>query len=165
MTQETQQFKSSYILRILKGDYNPFTPNVLNIDDKHIEYRRRNWYLISVDSENLHFQNVTGITVDKHLFGSTLLIKSTGNDPIKVHGFSKKKANKIKEICSKHISANTQRGTNEAMADTIAKAVGTAQGGGQLSVADELKKLKELVDSGVITQDEFDKQKKKLMRY
>lgn len=161
---EEKQFKSSYFLRLLKGDYNPFTPNVLNIDDNHIEYRRRNWYLISVDTENLHFQNVTGVTVDKHLFGSTLKIKSTGNDPIIVHGFWKKKANEIKDICSKHISANTQRGTTEAMADAISKAVGQANAGSNnVSVADELKKMKELLDSGVLSQEEFDEQKKKLM--
>lgn len=33
----------------------------------------------------------------------------------------------------------------------------------KLSVADELKKLKGLLDSGVITEDEFEKQKKKLL--
>jgi hypothetical protein len=74
-----KKYKSSYFLRLLKGDYNPFTPNVLFIDDNHIEYRRRNWYLISVDTENLHFQNVTGVSVDKHLFDATLKIKSTGD--------------------------------------------------------------------------------------
>ena len=58
MMTDEQKFESSYFLRLLKGDYNPFTPNVLIIDDNSIEYRRRNWYLISVDTENLHFQNV-----------------------------------------------------------------------------------------------------------
>jgi hypothetical protein len=32
-----------------------------------------------------------------------------------------------------------------------------------ISVADELKKLKELLDAGVLTQEEFDAQKKKLL--
>lgn len=72
---DKQKFKSSYFFRILSGDFNPFTPNVIVIDNDHIEYRRRNWYLISVDTENLHFQNVAGISVDKHLFGATLIIK------------------------------------------------------------------------------------------
>lgn len=158
-----QTFKSSYFLRVLKGDFNPFTPNVITIDDNHIEYRRRNWYLISVDTENLHFQNITGISVDKHLFGSTIKIKSTGNDPILVHGFWKKKANTIKQLCSKNISANTQKGTNEAMADAISKAVGNAQANSKSNLASELRELKALVDEGLITQDEFDERKKKLM--
>jgi hypothetical protein len=155
MTEE-QKFKSSYFLRLLSGDFNPFTPNVITIDDNHIEYRRRNWYLISVDTENLHFQNVTGVSVDKHLFGATLKVKSTGNDSIFIHGFWKKKANEIKAICSKQISANTQRGTADAMADAISKAVGQANGGGGVSIADELKKLKDLLDGGVLSQEEFD---------
>ena len=33
----------------------------------------------------------------------------------------------------------------------------------QMSIADELKKLKELLDAGVLTQEEFDAQKKKLL--
>lgn len=162
MTEE-QNFKSSYLLRILKGDFNPFTPNILNIGDNHIEYRRRNWYLISVDSENLHFQNVTGISIDKELFGASIKIKSTGNDSIVIHGFWKKKANTIKELCSKHISKNTQAGTAAAMADAISKAVSQAGGSNGLIVTDELKKLKELLDSGVISQLEFDSQKKRLL--
>jgi len=161
---EEEKFRSSYFLRLISGDFNPFTPNIITIDDNHIEYRRRNWYLISVDTENLHFQNVTGISVDKHLFGATLKIKSKGNDSILIHGFWKKKANKIKDICSKQISANTQRGTNEAMTDAISKAMGQANGSNGGSVADELKKLKELFDSGVLSQEEFDEQKKKLLK-
>jgi len=163
MTEE-KEFKSSYFLRLLSGDFNPFTPNVITIDDNHIEYRRRNWYLISVDTENLHFQNITGASVDKHLFGATLKVKSTGNDSIFIHGFWKKKANEIKDICSKQISANTSKGTAEAMADAISKAVGQASGSGAVSVADELNKLKGLLDSGVLTQSEFDEQKKKLIK-
>lgn len=158
-----QTFKSSYFLRVLSGDFNPFTPNVITIDDNHIEYRRRNWYLVSVDTENLHFQNITGISVDKHLFGSTLKIKSTGNDPILVYGFWKKKANTIKQLCSQNISANTQKGTNEVMADAISKAVGNSQANSKSNLASELRELKGLVDEGVITQEEFDEHKKKLM--
>ena len=161
---EERKFKSSYFLRLLNGDYNPLTPNILNIDENHIEYRRRNWYLISVDSESLHFRNVTGVTVDKHLFGATLKIKSSGNDSICIHGFWKKKANEIKEICSIQISANAQKGTAEAMADAISKAVSQAgKDSRNISLADELIKMKELLDSGVLTQEEFNEQKKKLM--
>ena len=58
---------------------------------------------------------------------------------------------------------NAQRGTTEAMADAISKAVGQANAGGGGSVADELKKMKELLDSGVLSQEEFDEQKKRIM--
>lgn len=157
---EPVEFKSSYFLRILKGDYHPFTPNVITVDDDHIEYRRRNWHMISVDTENLNFHNITGISVDKHIFGATLKIKSTGNDPILVHGYWKKNANKIKDLCSQKISSRSKGNSSKDVSDAISKALSNNN---NMSLADELKKLKELVDSGVITQEEFDVQKKKLM--
>lgn len=160
---EEKKYTSSYFLRLISGDYNPFTPNKIMINENEFEYSRRNWYLISVDTENLHFQNITGVSVDKHLFGSTLKIKSTGNDSIFINGFWKKKANEIRDICSKNISLNTQRGTTEVMAEAISKAVSNVAGSGTLSVADELNKLKELLDSDVLSQEEFDEQKKKLI--
>lgn len=156
---DKQKFKSSYFFRILSGDFNPFTPNVIVIDNDHIEYRRRNWYLISVDTENLHFQNVAGISVDKHLFGATLIIKSTGDNDIYVDGFKKKKANVIKEICYQLISENSQKGTTEMLSAAMSDAYNKSN----ISVADELVKLKGLLDSGVLSQEEFDAQKKQLI--
>lgn len=138
-------FKSDYILRILKGDFHPFTPNVLILDDNHIEYRRRNWHLVSVDTESLHYTNITGVTIDKHLFGATITIKSKGNDPIRVSGFWKKDANEIQKLCTEHISESSFRSD------------------APVSVADELIKLKELLDNGVLTQAEFEVQKNKIL--
>ena len=161
-----QSFKSSYFLRLITGDYNPFTPNVIVIKEDNIEYSRRNWHLISVDTQNLHFQSVTGVDVDKHLFGSSLVIKSTGNSSISIPGFWKKKAKEISDICLKQISENTQNVAANIIAGALSEAVAAvgAGSGGGVSVADELKKLKELFDSGVLTQEEFDEQKKKLMK-
>lgn len=143
-------FKSSYFLRTLKRDLHPFTPNVLVIDEEHIEFRRKNWHMVSEDTESLHFKNITGVTVDSHLLGSTITIKSTGNDPIEVHGFWKKEANEIKALCAKYINAYNQRSTAGSSSTVF-------------SVADELSKLKSLLDQGVITAEEFEKQKRKLL--
>lgn len=165
-------YKSSYILRVLKSDYNPFTPNIITMNEDFVLYKRRNWYLISVDITKIHFQNIVGIDIDKHLFGTTLRFVTTGRD-IVVHGFSKKKANEIEAYCSQFIHSNTRRGTNEVLRKTIVttsetstQAIVSAVDGTKnsgISVADELKKLKELLDTGIITQQEFDAQKSKLM--
>lgn len=138
-------FKSDYILRILKGDFHPFTPNVLILDDNQIEFHRRNWHLVSVDTESLHFANITGVTVDKHLFGATITIKSKGNDPIRVSGLWKKDASQIQKLCTEHISERSSQSSRPA------------------SVADELLKLKELLDGGVLTEAEFEVQKNKIL--
>lgn len=155
-------FKSSYFLRSLKRDLHPFTPNILVIDDEHIEFRRKNWHLISEDSETLHFKNITGITLDSHLMGTTITIKSTGNDPIYVEGFWKKEAKEIKELCAKHIAAYNKKNSNEAMAGSLAKAMEGNRG--NYSVADELVKLRSLLEQGVLTQEEFEVQKQRILR-
>ena len=59
--------------------------------------------------------------------------------------------------------AHSPRSQTEIIADAISSAAGTAKNNGPISVADELKKLKELLDSGVITQDEFNNEKAKLL--
>lgn len=165
MMEQEKTYQSSYLLRVLLGEYNPFRPNIIVVNNHFVEYKKRNWHLISVDTQTFHFQNVVGIDVDKHLIGASLRIVTSGSDKIYVHGFSKETANQIKQDCTKFISMNSQRGTTEALASAIATAVGTKNGsvGGHLSVAEELKKMKELLDSGVISQNEFDTQKNKLL--
>ncbi|CAN5357717.1 hypothetical protein BH23BAC2_BH23BAC2_16280 [soil metagenome] len=152
-------FKSSYFLRTLNRDLNPFTPNVLIIDDEHIEFKRKNWHLISEDTETLHFRNITGVTVDSHLFGTTIIIKSTGNDPIMVRGFWKKEAKEIKDLCARNIAAANRNNSGAAFASSFAKTME----GKNYSVADELSKLRNLVEQGVLTQQEFEAQKQKLL--
>ena len=78
---------------MLKGDYNPFRPNNLTVTDDFVELEKRNWHLISKDSRKYHFQNVVGVDVDKHLFGATIIIESSGAHSIYINGLSKKTAN------------------------------------------------------------------------
>lgn len=164
MSQESI-YKSTYFLRVIKGEYNPFRPNVISVNDHFIEYKRRNWHLISVDTQTFHFQSVVGIDVDKHLIGASLRIVTSGSDKIYVHGFSKRAANAIKQSCSQYISLNSQRGTSENLAAAIATAIGNVQGGNSgSSLADELKKMKDLLDNGVLTQAEYEDQKRNLLK-
>ena len=157
-------YESSYMLRVLSGDYNPFRPNIIVINNRFIEYKKRNWHLISVDTQTFHFQSVVGIDVDKHLIGATLKIVTSGIDKIYVSGFSKKTANEIKRVCSEFITLNSRRGSSEEIAGSIAKAVRGSNGTfNHPSVADELRKMKDLLDSGVLTQEEFEIQKTKIL--
>ncbi len=51
----------------------------------------------------------------------------------------------------------------EALREAFAQAVQTGQGGGALSVADELAKLAQLRDQGILADEEFAAQKAKLL--
>ena len=160
---ELKTYKSNYWQRVLKGEYNPLRPNVISVTSHFIEYKKRNWHLISVDTQTFHFQNVVGIDVDKHLFGATLRIVTSGSDKILVSGFSKRTANAIKLACTQYISLNSQRTTTESLANAISTAVGNVKSSPQLSVADELKKLKGLLDSGILSEAEYQQQKSNLL--
>ena len=176
-------YKSRYFLRLLKEDYNPFTPNIITMNEDFVLYRRRNWFLISIDSTKIHFQNVVGINIDKHLFGASIKFVTTGEDVL-IHGFTKNNANEIEKYCSKFVHSNSRKGTTDVLRKTIVttsetsthaivsavdgskNAIVSAVDGSKssgVSVADELNKLKELLDIGILTQEEFDNQKNKLI--
>jgi len=166
---ETHVFKTNYIYRCIRKDYNPLTPDKLIIDDRIIEHRRRKWYLIAQDKQVYHFQNIIGIDVSKSWFGADVVIQTVGAGKISIRGFSKSAANEIVYLCKEFITMNTQRDRSDAVVDAINRnkeaivgAIGTGSSGG-LSIADELGKLKDLLDNGLITRDEFDQQKRKLM--
>lgn len=169
---KSKQYKSKYILRALQKDYHPLTPNLLHMNEEFVVYRRRNWHLVSEDEIKIHFQNVVGIDIDKHLFGASLRFITNGRD-VHVHGFTKVDANEVLKYCSQFIQVNSRRATNDALRETIVATstssteavVGAINSpkGVQTSVADELKKMKELLDTGIITQEEFNKHKTNLL--
>lgn len=164
MDQETNNqvnevvYKSKYILRIFCGDW-WITGNHVIINDSYFEYRKRNWHLISVDAVQFHWQYVESIIVDKHIFGATIKI-SAGEYVHVVEGISKKTADEIRKLAQKYISMNTRRGTTEALASALNNA---AKGNSVLSIADEIVKLKKLYEDGVITIEEFEIAKKKIL--
>ncbi len=163
MTQRTEKFVAKYFYRAIRKDWWPFTPDIISINDHHIEYKKRNPYFISCDTITFHFQNVIGIDVNKGLFGATITIKSNIGRNLKVVGFSKRDANQIRELCNRYISKNTQRGTTEALSDAIYNAID--QNKSRIGIADEMLKLKSLLDQNIISQEEYDEQKERLLRY
>ena len=134
----------------------------ITITDKFIEYKQRNWYLIGYEKRTFHFQNISGIDIDKRLIGAEIAIFTTGSSDIMISGFSKKNADKIYAESSKFIHANSQRNLTDTMADKIVGALN--KNSNQVSVTDELVKLKGLLDSGVVTQDEFNIHKERLLK-
>lgn len=155
-------YRTSYVFRLLKGELNPFRPNYLVLHSHSIEFRKRNWHLISEDSQTIHFQNLVGVYVDKHLFGATLILASTGNAKVNVFGWSKKVASAIAHDCMQRIHKSSQRGTMENLTDAIEN-LNHKKGSSHFSIADELLKYKTLLDAGAITQEEYDRLKDKLI--
>ncbi|MGB1315460.1 MAG: SHOCT domain-containing protein [Chitinophagales bacterium] len=150
-------FQSNYILRMLERDFNPFTGFKIKICKDYVEIKQRNWYLISVDTDAVYFKNLTGIRVDKHLFGATIVFMLQGtNNHYFAYGFSKSNADKVKSIVKQYIIDIDTR-NNDQLLKGIQKTINTNTP--KVSVTQELKDLKQLLDDNVINQDEFNKQK------
>ncbi|ALO14810.1 hypothetical protein L21SP5_01151 [Salinivirga cyanobacteriivorans] len=155
------KFKAGYFLRILKGEYNPFNPTVIIIDKDFLEIKKRNNFLISVDTDSYHWEDLDAITIDKHLFGASIIINRDNKNPY--NGFSKRKAKTIYDLIKPKIHATSQKGVADSITSAIKDAIGTNTNTSTTSIADELKKLKDLANQGVISEDEFNTQKQKLM--
>jgi len=125
-----------------------------------IHHKRRRWYLLATKYQQYHFERITGVDVIEELFGANIIIETQGKSTVTIIGFSKKKARKVLELCSKHITRNSSRNIIDTL-NTNLESLANSKGSG--SLADELKKMKELLDSGIITQTEFDEQKSKLL--
>lgn len=144
--------KSTYLLRVIRGDYNPFTPNRVIITDDYVEFRRRNWHLISVDKKKFHFKSFAGLNLDKSMFGADLVVEGFGGGEILARGFTKRKAEEIYALVSERISKYSSTKNyyvQQMMPET--------------STADELKKLKALLDDGTLTPTEYEQQKSKIL--
>ena len=114
-------------------------------------------------SRHIVYQQIEGVNIDTPMIGYSTITFVVGGEKLVGHGFAKSEVKEIKQICSEKILANSPRSQTELIANAIASAAGITKNTGQISIADELKKLKQLLDIGIITQQEFDSQKGKLL--
>ncbi len=113
-------------------------------------------------SRHIVYQQIEGINIETPMIGYSTITFVVGGEQIVGHGFTKSEVEEIKQICSAKISAGSNRGQGRAAgAWSSADVAGNT---GQISVADELIKLKRLLDIGVLTADEFNEQKSKLLK-
>ena len=157
----SKTFKSGYFFRLIRKDYNPFTPDVITIDDQTIYHKRRRWYLLSTNYQKYHFQSIIGFDVRTELFGADIVIETNGSSTIHIRGFSKSKAKEIASVCSELIIKNAPRNIIDSLNSNLNKLAQSKEA--PVSVADELTKLKRLLNDNSINQDEFNKLKQKLL--
>jgi len=157
-----QTFKSGYFFRLIRKDYNPFTPDIVTIDDQTIYHKRRRWYLLATNYQKYHFQSIIGIDVRTELFGADIVIETSGAGTIHIKGFSKSDARRVTTLCSNLIVKNAPRNIIDSLNTNLSK-LADKNNSMPVSIADELIKLKGLLDSGVLTNEEYERQKQKLL--
>lgn len=70
---------------------------ILNLNDNTITLKKRNWYLIGINSQTIPINKIREIYINEHLIGSDIFIKIYASS-ISALYLSKKDSHKIKEI-------------------------------------------------------------------
>ena len=145
--------------RVSEG--NRLFPAEIHIEEAEIMLKFPGFF--SGKSRHIVYQQIEGVNIDTPMIGYSTITFVVGGEKIIGHGFAKSEVKEIKQICSDKILAHSPRSQTELIANAISSAAGGGKNKGQISIADELKKLKELLDDGILTQQEFATQKAKLL--
>ncbi len=113
--------------------------------------------LFGGESKHFDFSHIASVDIITPMMGYSTITIYAGGTQMSAHGFSKAEVKQIKQGIEDGKVA-VQNSNNRETTTIIHSSPGT-----QVSVADELRKMKDLLDSSVITQDEFDAHKKKLL--
>lgn len=113
--------------------------------------------LFSGETKHFDYDHIASVEIDTPLIGFSSISLFAGGTMMAANGFTKAEVKQIKEGIEKgkmEIKNSLQNEPNHIHTNTVTS---------NLSIADELKKLKDLVDEGVITPYEFEQQKRKIL--
>jgi hypothetical protein len=112
--------------------------------------------LFSGETKQFDYHHIASVEIDTPLVGFSSISIFAGGTMMAANGFTKAEVKQIKE--------EIERGKLKARSVSQSEPVVVhAPSASSSSLADELKKLKDLVDAGVITSEEFEQQKKKML--
>ncbi len=111
-------------------------------------------------SQFFDYKQISSVSMDTPMIGYSTITFYAADTKVAAHGFKRDEVNKIKQAIDigKAYIPITKVEHAHSHSYEPPKAVQP------VSIADELIKLKQLLDAGVLTKEEFDEQKSKLMR-
>ena len=135
-----KEFKQSMWVKV-------FFPQSIIVEDKCI--RIKNPKLFAGSEEVMAYEKITSIVVDFPMIGFSSIKFDLGYDQRICTGYYKDEIIEIRDTVHKLSEEFKSKFHNTQTS--------------HLSVADEILKLKKLLDTGVLTQEEFNRQKSKLI--
>jgi hypothetical protein len=91
------EFKSA----ITRGG-NAILPEIINVTDSDVTWKKRNKTLISSDSISIPINSISSVEIDTSLIGTTIKIKSQGQREIIASNFTASDTNEIKKLINQH---------------------------------------------------------------
>lgn len=77
---------------------NVITPDIIIIDSDTVTYKKRNKYLINVDSIVIPIKQITSVELDTSLLGTDIIIRTFGSGQIIGRKFTKSDAKEIRNL-------------------------------------------------------------------
>lgn len=74
------------------------TPDAIVITNESVTYKKRNKYLINVDSLTIPIANISSVELDTSILGTDIIITSYGKGKIVCRKFTKSDAKKIRDL-------------------------------------------------------------------
>lgn len=74
------------------------TPDIIIIDNDSVTYKKRNKYLINVDSITVPISKISSVELDTSLWGTDIIIKTFGAGEIIGNKFTKSDAKQIRKL-------------------------------------------------------------------
>ncbi len=112
--------------------------------------------LFKGETKHFDYAHIASVEIDTPLIGFSSITLFAGGTQMMASGFTKAEVKQIKEGIEKGKLAAKNTSSNDSFS-------ASAPASSSSSAADELKKLKELLDMGALTPEEFDQQKKKIL--
>ena len=85
------------------------TPDILIITYQEVIYKKRNKFLINVDTITMPISNISSVKLNTSLIGTDIIITSYGEGNIICKNFTKSDAKKIKELIMKKVEKSRRR--------------------------------------------------------
>jgi hypothetical protein len=100
--QASDSFTTKKFKKVFKSAITRFgsilTPDIIVITNDTVTYRKRNKYLLNVDSRSIPIQKISSVEIDTSLLGTDIIIKSYGAGVIKCRKFTLSDAKKIRNL-------------------------------------------------------------------
>lgn len=79
------------------------TPHIIEICGDYLTYKKRNKYLINVDTVTIHISKIASVRLDTSLLGTDITIETIGSGTIQAENFTLSDAKKIKKLIERRI--------------------------------------------------------------
>jgi hypothetical protein len=115
-------------------------PDQIIITDDAVIWKKRDKNLITVDSKILDIQNISSVELNRHLIGTTIMIRCFGGDTLEVRRFTASDAREIKQLIMS-LKKRTDQKQDEGESDKLIS---------------DMEKISVMLDQGLISREEFE---------